>query len=157
MQRNAVQHKTIMCCVDWNISWTCCFFSDQERNTKQQFTQHLPFWKHREQEQRKSYSYSMQVRMKTRHGCVMQFTTPIPGQTTRLSSIADDTAHASHHGDHTFNLDTQHRTKQTQRSPPPPAGSMMDELSNNGLGYTLNSPQGQQLCHTAATAVTLAI
>lgn len=56
------------------------------------------------------------------------------------SSYNADTTHASHHRDHTFNLDTAHSWSK-QRSAAFPADSMMDELSNRSLGYILNAPQ----------------
>ncbi len=46
---------------------------------------------------------------------------------------------------------TQSKQTQRSRSPPPPAGSVMDELSDNGLGYILNLPQH----HRASGCVTL--
>lgn len=69
----------------------------------------------------------------------------IPGQT----GLSYNTVHALHHSERTFNPGTA-QSQNKQRSAPPPAGSMMDELSNKGLAASSiqHDTTGPQSCDT---------
>lgn len=97
---------------------------------------------HSEQEQRSLYWYSLQVRMETRHGCIMQFNTAEYRVKKHVWATTLTTLFMLHIAVIIHSTVTLHTVKaNTDLTPPPPASTMMDELSESGLGCTLNSSQ----------------